>query len=225
MNVKIWQGNQSFNISDKEVVVVIDVLRAGTTAYAINNQNIKEYYLVGNLEEAFRSKKENKDIVLIGEEYGIKIKGFDLGNSPIEVDNSDLNGKTIIHLTTNGVQALLNNQTKDCFFIGFSNLWNLADHIKKLQKPVNIIASDPLSDDDLTVAELLRNILLNQEIDFDLTKERILKSKAAKKFTENNPLFPFEELVYASEHRIFPYILISTMDDKCVKIKKLNLDD
>jgi 2-phosphosulfolactate phosphatase len=46
-------------------------------------------------------------VVLGGERGGLKIPGFDLGNSPSEYTPERVGGKSVIFTTTNGTQALL----------------------------------------------------------------------------------------------------------------------
>jgi len=48
--------------------------------------------------------------VLAGERHGEPIEGFDLGNSPIEVTEQRVRGKTLVMTTTNGTGALLATQ-------------------------------------------------------------------------------------------------------------------
>ena len=46
-------------------------------------------------------------VLLGGEREGVKIEGFDLGNSPREYVEDVVSGKTVIFTTTNGTAALL----------------------------------------------------------------------------------------------------------------------
>ena len=46
-------------------------------------------------------------VLLGGEQHNLKMKGFDLGNSPLEYTAKVCEGKTLVMSTTNGVHAVL----------------------------------------------------------------------------------------------------------------------
>ncbi len=75
------------------VVVVIDVLRAFTTAAYALDRGAEEIFLVSTVEEAFDLKERNSRCLLIGEVDGLPIDGFDLPNSPSALANLDLNSR------------------------------------------------------------------------------------------------------------------------------------
>jgi len=88
-------------------VVVIDVLRATTTmAYALA---AGARHVVPCLEvaEALRQRDElGEDAILGGERGGVKIPGFDLGNSPAEYTRDRVHEKIVVFTTTNGTRTL-----------------------------------------------------------------------------------------------------------------------
>ena len=57
------------------------------------------------LEESDPQKKGK--IVLGGERKGVRIEGFDLGNSPSSYAPETVRGKTLLFSTTNGTRAIL----------------------------------------------------------------------------------------------------------------------
>jgi 2-phosphosulfolactate phosphatase len=85
MKINIWEPDS--DISKIEgIVIVIDVFRAFSTNYFIANQNPKNIFAVDSIEKAFELKqKYGNSAVLVGERQGIKIDGFDFGNSPTEI--------------------------------------------------------------------------------------------------------------------------------------------
>lgn len=89
------------------VVVVIDVLRAFTTAaYALAN-GVSRIYPVASVEEALQYKKENKAYLLMGEVDGYRPPSFDLSNSPEEIRHADLSGRVLVHRSSAGTQGLV----------------------------------------------------------------------------------------------------------------------
>lgn len=88
---------------------VIDILRATTTFCAALFHGARAVIPVGSSEEAVRLAQTigSDDILLAGEKQCQKIPGFALGNSPLEMTEATVRGKTIITTTTNGTRALL----------------------------------------------------------------------------------------------------------------------
>jgi 2-phosphosulfolactate phosphatase len=90
-------------------VFVIDVLRATTTMCAALSHGAKAIIPVASTEEALRLAQTigSTDVLLVGEKNCVRIPGFQLGNSPLEMTESVVRGKTIIATTSNGTKALL----------------------------------------------------------------------------------------------------------------------
>ena len=84
------------------LVVVIDVFRCFTTEAVAFENGAKEIVLVAEIEEAFDLQKQGRGDLLMGEVGGKKPQGFEFGNSPYELKNEDLTGKTIIQSTRAG---------------------------------------------------------------------------------------------------------------------------
>lgn len=99
-------------------VVVIDVLRAFTTAAYAFGAGAEEIFLVGTPEEAFFLKREFPDALLVGEQRGVKIEGFDLGNSPEEISKLSLNGQRVILRSSSGTQGVVHAQYADKILLG-----------------------------------------------------------------------------------------------------------
>lgn len=90
-------------------VFVIDILRATTAMCAALCHGAKAMIPVASTEEALRLAQTigSADVLLAGEQNCVRIPGFQLGNSPLEMTESVVRNKTIIVTTTNGTRALL----------------------------------------------------------------------------------------------------------------------
>ncbi len=90
------------------VVVVIDVLRATSTILAALDKGAARVLPVESIETATRlvSLSDRGDKLLAGEQKGLPIEGFDLFNSPSELDSETIAGRTIILATSNGTPAI-----------------------------------------------------------------------------------------------------------------------
>ena len=89
--------------------VVIDALRGSSTIiYALKN-GAARIIPADEIEEAksLARKWPTGEYVLCAERNGIKVDGFDLGNSPFEYTPEAVNGKDIIYSSTNCSKAMI----------------------------------------------------------------------------------------------------------------------
>jgi len=90
-------------------VAVIDLLRATTTLTAALAAGVAGIIPCVSVEaavfQAEKLRKKNASVVLAGERGGLRIPGFDLGNSPLEFTRS-VRRKTVVLATSNGTKAL-----------------------------------------------------------------------------------------------------------------------
>jgi 2-phosphosulfolactate phosphatase len=88
---------------------MIDILRATTTMCAALSHGARAMIPVASTEEALRLAQTigSDDVLLAGEKDCVRIEGFNLGNSPVEMTEAAVKGRTIIVTTTNGTKALL----------------------------------------------------------------------------------------------------------------------
>jgi 2-phosphosulfolactate phosphatase len=89
--------------------VVIDVLRASSTIVTALDHGAAAVIPAGSVEEAFEiGGRHGRDRILYcGERGGLKIDGFDLGNSPGEYSGAIVQGKILVFASTNGSKTLL----------------------------------------------------------------------------------------------------------------------
>jgi 2-phosphosulfolactate phosphatase len=90
-------------------VFVIDILRATTTMCAALHGGARAIVPVASAEEALRLAQTlgSDDVRLAGARRCAPIPGFHLGNSPREMREPAVKGKTLVMTTTNGTRALL----------------------------------------------------------------------------------------------------------------------
>jgi len=94
---------------NNRVVAVVDVLRASTSiATALANGARAVIPLASSEEVASRSKSlARSEVRLAGEQRMQRVRGCDLGNSPLEFTREAVEGKTVLMSTTNGTAAVL----------------------------------------------------------------------------------------------------------------------
>jgi 2-phosphosulfolactate phosphatase len=90
-------------------VLVVDVLRATSTMVEALANGARAIYPTTGTEEAIKlvSSLGRDHTLLCGERKGLKIEGYDLGNSPAEFTREKVEGKQLVMNTTNGTQALV----------------------------------------------------------------------------------------------------------------------
>jgi 2-phosphosulfolactate phosphatase len=92
---------------DADAVVVIDVLRAFSTAAVALGRGAVEIFPVLNVAEAFERRDREPDLVLMGETDCRPIPGFDLGNSPVDAAAFPFSGRRAVQRTTAGTRGLV----------------------------------------------------------------------------------------------------------------------
>ncbi|MEM7110909.1 MAG: 2-phosphosulfolactate phosphatase [Chloroflexota bacterium] len=104
-----------------DTVVVIDVLRAFTTAVYAFQAGISNIYPVATVAEAVALKAQNKHALVMGEVGGFPPPEFDFGNSPAAFVGQQLAGKRLIQRTSAGTQGLVrSHQAKRLFAASFA---------------------------------------------------------------------------------------------------------
>jgi 2-phosphosulfolactate phosphatase len=188
IDVEIIQGSaEEYPAAD--VNIVIDVIRAFTVTHVAFLRGAREIFLVNTVEEAFALRKQNPGYLLAGEVEGLPITGFDLDNSPHTISQANVENKSLVQKTTNGVKAtLLALGAKTVLVTGLSNARKTALHARQIAAGmrhcrVNIVASHPRDDDDLACAEYIRDQMLAQgAVDLAAVQSRIKNSRPAAKF-------------------------------------------
>ena len=128
------------------MAVVIDVLRASTTASAALTAGVKRLIPFASIDDtrrfAERLAKSGETPLLGGERGGSKIDGFDLGNSPLEYTAETVGGRTILFTTTNGTRALLGVGNADWVAMGcFTNLSAIADRLAEGSGNIHLVCA------------------------------------------------------------------------------------
>ncbi len=104
----IWIGSLLEGAQQAEgAVAVIDVFRAFTTAAVAFANGASKITMVGSVDEALALRAAGIGQICMGEVGGIALPEFDFGNSPYELLNVDLEGKTIIQRTSAGTQGIV----------------------------------------------------------------------------------------------------------------------
>ncbi|TYB30893.1 MAG: 2-phosphosulfolactate phosphatase [Candidatus Mcinerneyibacterium aminivorans] len=175
--------------SAKGLAVIIDVFRAFSTCCYIFANNAKNIIVTDNIEIAFKLKQNHPEYFLIGERDGKKIKNFDFGNSPYEIQEVDFTERTVILTTSAGTKGLINASNAEKIITGsFVNADAIIKYIKNGKfKNISLVAmgnnGKVMNREDLLCARYLKKKLQNKKVNYDKDKlESILKQNAGSRF-------------------------------------------
>lgn len=91
----------------KGTAIVVDLLRASTTIICAIQNGAQQVIPFRDAGDAVAiANRLGGERVLGGERDGVKIPGFDLGNSPLEYTPDAVANKTVLLSTTNGTSAI-----------------------------------------------------------------------------------------------------------------------
>ena len=146
------------------VVILIDVLRAFSTAAYAFSRGAKEIVLVGGVEEALALRSQNPNFKVMGEVGGLPPQGFDFGNSPTHLSAEDLSGITLIQRTGAGTQGAVRSQNADTMLASsFVVADATARYVRKLEvNEVTLVMTGKhgsRGDEDAACAEYLEELL------------------------------------------------------------------
>lgn len=105
-------------VQRRNVVIVIDVLRCCSTIVTALANGAKGVIPTKTVMEARTLHKKNPEFTLAGERKGLKPRGFDLGNSPLEFSADAVKEKHIILTTTSGTRAIALSKNARWVLIG-----------------------------------------------------------------------------------------------------------
>ena len=214
----------------KGICVIIDVFRAFSLEACLFDQGAECIYPLASLEEAYRMKKEDPSLILVGERGGKKCEGFDYGNSPSSFQGIDLKGKRIVHTTSAGTQGIENAVNADEILTGsFLNARAIARYIlDKDPKEVSLVcmgnAGTSSAKEDLLCAEYIRGLLQGKEDPQIEEKLLALKESDGKKFFDEKQkdVFPQEDFWICIKHDIFDFVIVcERQEDRNVNRKVL----
>ena len=205
----------------KGLTVIIDVFRAFSFETYATLKNAAKIIPIGEIETAFEFKKADPNVILCGERKGIKVEGFDYGNSPAQIEGADFTGKTVIHTTSAGTQGIVNATGADEIIGG--NLVcakAIADYIKyKNPKYVSLVCMGLMgcrkTDEDTLCAEYIKSRLEGKPLeDIDERIENLKYTSGAQFFKpELQWVFPEKDFGLCTAVNSFPFVLRLTKDE------------
>jgi 2-phosphosulfolactate phosphatase len=172
--------------SARGTLVVIDVLRAFTTAACAFARGAREIELVGTIEQAFARRAQDPSLVLVGEIDGRPVAGFDFGNSPPALLAAEVEGRRLVLRSTAGTHGVVAGVNARTILLG-SLLVARATvaAVREIGDDVTLLAmGSPKGgpgDEDEVCAELLEARLAGRELELEEVRLRVRESRAGQK--------------------------------------------
>lgn len=198
----------------KGIAVVIDVFRAFSVEAYIMNAGVGKLVPVGDMQIAYDYKKDNPDAILVGERKGVKLPGFDYGNSPSQIENADFKGKTVVHTTSAGTQGIANAINAQEIISGsLVNAKAISEYIKNRGiEDVSLVSmtkyDEEIMDEDTLCALYIKSLLEDKPIDLKEQIEKLKLTRGAKFFDEElQEVFPQKDFSLCTDVNKFNFIL------------------
>ena len=192
------------------IVLVIDVLRAFSTAAYAFSRGAKEICLVSGVEEALELKEKTPNSKVMGEVGGLPPEGFDFGNSPTRILEQDLTGITLIQRTGAGTQGAVRSKNADVMLaVSFVVAKATMEYVLRL-KPEEItfvITGGADNAEDLACAEFMQKQFLGQAVDTSNYIHRVISSRDAFQHMDDHPQFPRSDLDYCTRINAFDFAM------------------
>lgn len=188
--------------------VVIDVLRAFTTAAYAYHAGARQIILTDTVEGAFRLKERFADSLLAGEVDGYPIKGFDLSNSPAALIGLYLSDRTVIQRTTAGTQGVLKSSAASQIFVAsFVCASATAAALRETaSQPIAFVVTG--GDEDAACADYIEELLVGRSPDNAGYQNRVRRSSHGQRFVEpGHVAFPAEDLSVCLEIDRFDFAM------------------
>jgi 2-phosphosulfolactate phosphatase len=204
------------------ICAVIDTIRATSTIAAMIGCGGESVVVASDKKHAFELKTIFKDYLLCGEVGGLAPKGFDCGNSPVEISNLDIKGKNFILMTTNGTQSIFKvSECAEVFTLSILNINHVLDCVIKsaLEKNCDILLlcsgeRGKIAYDDAYTAGLAVKYLLTRPFSFEFSDsakivlgdslseitipDALEKSTSARSLRAVSPVSAGQDIAYVS---------------------------
>ena len=201
------------------LVVVIDVMRAFTTAAFLFDAGVEEIYLVATVEEALALKRAQPDLLLAGEVGGLPIDGFDYGNSPSAFVGMDLRGRRFVQRTSAGTQGVVRSVNAGEILLASlvvagatlryiqNSPWQSVT-LLQTESPVDASEAEMnTGDEDAACGDLLEDGLAGRASDTGEILRRVRGSKSGQKFSGAHAVFPASDLALAQQINRFDFVM------------------
>jgi 2-phosphosulfolactate phosphatase len=197
---------------DADAVVIIDVLRAFSTAAVALDRGALGISPVLDVTEAFDRRAQDPDLVLMGETDCRPIPGFDLGNSPVDAAAFRFAGRRAVQRTTAGTRGLVTCSAARSlwaasFLVARATVSALkASRAKRVAFVITGTVHYGSADEDLACAEWMAALLRGDQPPVEPFLARVRTSVAAATFLDPaSPLHAPADVAFCARAGVFGF--------------------
>ena len=203
------------------LIVVIDVLRAFSTAAYAFHHGVEDIRMVSTIDEAISLQENNPGSLMMGEMDGLPIPGFDFGNSPPQFDNFDLDGKHLIQRTTSGTQGVVRSRNaENLLAVSFCNAQVTSEYMKLLS-PAEVtfvitgLRPGGWGDEDAACADYIEALVQGHNPDPSPYLNRVKNSPPGQLFMDPQiDDYPLKDLEYCLAINRFDFVMPVSRQDR-----------
>lgn len=204
-----------------DTVVVIDVLRSFTTAAVVLARGARAIYPVEHVAEASALLGRVPYPVSIGAVGGgDPVPGFDFGNSPSQLMDAELSGKSVVMTTAAGVRGLQRfHEARRLYAASLVCAQATAEAIQAAgtDEVCFVITGewvDRDGDEDIACADYIESLLCGEVVEEEKFVQRVRNSDFGQRFTVGTwPNLPLADLDLAAQANIFDFAMLVQRED------------
>jgi 2-phosphosulfolactate phosphatase len=165
-------------VAASTAIVAVDVIRATTTAITAVALG-RQVYPAGSIEAAVRLAADLDRPILAGELGGVQPYGFDLQNSPCQIEALEVSSRPIILLSTSGTRLIAEAVRHGVTYVAcLRNVTALGRHLARQERDVLILGADSRGEfreeDQLCAGRIARALLESGFTSADSSSEDVL---------------------------------------------------
>jgi 2-phosphosulfolactate phosphatase len=203
------------------VVVVIDVLRSFTvSAYALAG-GARECLLVPTVDEALRLARRIPDAIVCAEENALPIPGIAISNSPTQVKDAQVQGKTLIQRSSAGTPVIQAVTSGDGMFAGSLVVASATAQACMSRRPstITLVASADFPEDH-ACALYIEAVLRGASIKLDPLLQALRSSERYRKVMAGEwPGFPPTDIELSLEVDRFDFTMPATRHEGFIALR------
>jgi len=210
----------------KGLVVIVDVFRSTTLGCFLAAGGAAEYIVTDSLDRA-RSMAAERGGKVIGELVDVPPSDFDYLNSPALIEQADIRGETLIHVTNAGTRGLMVCTEADEVIMGsFVNARAVVDYVHARQpEVVTLVAMGTggtmRAQEDMMCAMYIKNEIEQYPNSFETLKKFLRDvDTAAKFFDDSRDDCPEEDFDLCMDLDRFDFVLKGEPVEGGVRLEK-----
>lgn len=220
--------NLAHKNEQSQVVVIIDVFRAFTTALYVLENYPASYTIAVESSVISQLSSNYTNPLLIGKPEKGSTLSYNIPNSPTRVLAMETKGQHVFHRTAAGAKGLLLAKDADIVLAAsFANIKATAQYIKNIPNSrINIVpmgheATTPSSEDDLC-AEYLKALIKGEEMSLTHHLQALRDGPGAYFFSEDQWQYPKEDFDRCLKIGQFHFAIQAMVQENYATLKRID---